>query len=264
MGERDAFVLRAIMNAGVSDTKLNIILSLTYLYFFRRVIPQYLLWSKGTVSAVINRLVWYEKKQKQSTMHEMVKRYPRAASFVMSDDCEGRHALEAADPYIDPTTGKRTVSINMLSVSHYVDKKDTAHAQLGYDTMVLNGYPVRNVEGGNTDHPAESEIRKLVSLCHAHDPNFHSRWPGCGLHKSQLLMVWVAKIMCPDKVIRMYCTRQFTFLYRYAFQEGKRNHTRVISAAAEDFMGCKGFWCNVPKIQQDQRFTQCMCIVVCD
>jgi hypothetical protein len=256
LGERDAFVLRAIMNQGVSDTKLNIVLSLAHLYFFREVIPQDLLWTKGTVSAVINRLVWYEKKQKKSKMQEMVRRFPRAASFAMSDDCDGRHALETADPYIDAETKERTVTINMISVSHYVDKKDTAHAQLDFDTLVADGYPVQNVEGGNTDHPAESEIRKLIALCHANDPDFISRWPGCGLHKNNLLMVWVAKIMCPDKVIRMYCTRQFTFLYRYAFQEGKRNHTKVISAAAEDFMGCKGFWSNVPKIQQDQRFTQ--------
>ena len=43
---------------------------------------------------------------------------------------------------------------------------DTTHVQLGFNMLKERGYPASNIEGGNTDHPTESEIRKLVKLCY--------------------------------------------------------------------------------------------------
>ena len=232
LSERDAYLLRAIMTiGGVSDTKLNIVLALCFLYFTGCIIPLMLLWTKGTVSAVINRVQWYEKQKQSVKLREMVARYPRASIFVSSDDSDGRHAICTAFPYID-SNGRRYVERELLSVSHYVKKRNKHHAELDKCTLVQYGYPLGNISGGNTDHPAESEIRTLVALCHQTDPDFLSRWLGCGNHKTALVCKYISEVMCEDKAMHIFSHKQFGYVYRYVFHDGKKNNTRVVGIHA--------------------------------
>ena len=249
--EKNAFILRAIKSAGVSDTKLNFFLSMAHLYFTGQVIPKDVMWGKGTVSAVENRLHWYEAERQSKKVKDMCSRHPRTCIFLFSDDSDGRHALSGACPFINKD-GERSLMLDTMSVSHYVKKKDDHHAQLNKCKAEKLGYPVLNIAGGDTDHPAQSEIIKTVILCHG-DDIYICRWIGGGCHKTQLIAVHITRVFCGEKVIRVYCHRQFGFLYRYVFIEGKKNNARVVSKFAEKFMGAKGFWCNVPKMQQDQR-----------
>ena len=245
--------MRAIMAiGGVSDTKLNIVLALCFLYFTGCIIPIMLLWGKGTVSAVINRVQWYEKQKQSKKLRQMMIRYPRSSIFVSSDDSDGRHAICTAFPCIDGN-GHRYVEREILTVSHYIKKKNTHHARLDKDTLLLHGYPLRSISGGNTDHPAESEIRALVELCHPRDPDFISRWLGCGNHKTALICKHISEVMCEDKAMHVFSHKQFGYVYRYVFHDGKKNNIRVVKAFAIDFMGCEGFWCQIPKMMQDQR-----------
>lgn len=59
--------------------------------------------------------------------------------------------------------------------------------------------------------------------------------------------------MCKDKAMNEFSHKQFGYLYRYVFCDGKKNNARVVAAHAEEFMGGKGFWSQVPKMMQDQR-----------
>ena len=144
LSERDAYLLRAIMVlGGVSDTKLMIVLALCFLYFTGSIIPLALLWGKGTVSAVINRVQWYEKAKQSSKINDMIRRYPRSSIFLSSDDSDGRHAVSTSFPFID-VNGKRTVERELLSVSHYIKKRNKHHAELDKETLQCFGYPVEN------------------------------------------------------------------------------------------------------------------------
>jgi hypothetical protein len=175
LSEHDAYLLRLLqIDVGVSDSKLNLCLAVAHLYLTGRVIPEDLMWGRGTVAAVVNRLQWYEKKIRKKKLDYMAAKYPRMSVFLSSDDSKGRHAVSTAYPYIDEH-GNRTVERELITVSHYVKKKDAIHAKLDKDLIKEVGYPTANIDGGNTDHPAESEIRELVRLCHELDPNFLSR-----------------------------------------------------------------------------------------
>ena len=175
LSERDAYLLRLLLvDVGVSDAKLNLCLAVAHLYFTGRIIPKDLMWGRGTVSAVINRLQWYEKKEREKKIRCMATRHPRMSVFVSSDDSNGRHAVATAYPYIDEQ-GRRTVERELITVSHYVKKRDAIHAEMDKEVVEDCGYPVSNIEGGNTDHPAESEIRELIRLCHEDDQDFLSR-----------------------------------------------------------------------------------------
>ena len=254
LSERDAYLLRAIMViGGVSDTKLNIVLALCFLYLTGCIIPLALLWTKGTVSAVINRVQWYEKKKQSDKLREMMQRYPRASIFLSSDDSDGRHAICTAFPYIDGN-GNRHVERELLSVSHYVKKRNKHHAATDKEALQCHGYPLENIDGGNTDHPAESEIRELITLCHQHDPGFYARWLGCGNHKTALVCKYISGVMCEDKAMHIFSHKQFGYVYRYVFHDGKKNNIRVVREFATQFMGGEGFWCYIPKMMQDQRY----------
>jgi len=173
LSERNAYILRALqLGAGVSDTKVNVCLGNAFLYLTGRVIPQELMWGKGTISAVKHRLEWYEEKKKKDKIAEMVAKHPRMSVFISSDDSGGRHAISTAYPHI-ADDGTRTVMRELLTVSHYVKKRDKHHAQVNKETLQKYGYPCENIAGGNTDHPAESEIRQTVQLCH--DDDWQSR-----------------------------------------------------------------------------------------
>ena len=175
LSERDAYLLRLMqVSCGVADNKLNLCLAIAYLYFTGHVIPKDLMWGKGTIAAVVNRLQWYEKKKRKRKLCDMAKRHPRFSVFVSTDDSKGRHAIATAYPYIDEH-GRRTVERELVTVSHYVKKKDAIHAKQDKEDVEKCGYPTTNIDGGNTDHPAESEIRELVRLCHELDPDFRSR-----------------------------------------------------------------------------------------
>ena len=164
----------------------------------------------------------------------MMIRYPRSSIFVSSDDSDGRHAICTAFPCIDGN-GHRYVEREILTVSHYIKKKNTHHARLDKDTLLLHGYPLRSISGGNTDHPAESEIRSLVKLCHRTDPSFVSRWLGCGNHKTALICKYISEVMCEDKAMHIFSHKQFGYVYRYVFHDGKKNNTRVVSVFTHAF-----------------------------
>lgn len=138
------------------------------MYFTGRVIPEDLMWGKGTINAVKHRLEWYEERKTSSRIADMVAKYPRMSIFLSSDDSGGRHAISTAYPHI-ADDGTRTVMREILSVSHYVKKRDKHHAQTNKETLQEYGYPCENIAGGNTDHPAESEIRETVKICHEDD-----------------------------------------------------------------------------------------------
>ena len=175
LSERDAYLLRLLqVDVGVSDVKLNLCLAIAHLYILGRVIPKDLMWGRGTIGAVVNRLQWYEKDMRGKKIRDMAKRHPRLSVFVSSDDSKGRHAVATAFPYIDEH-GHRMVERELITVSHYVKKKDAIHAALNKEEVEKCGYPASKIDGGNTDHPAESEIRELVRLCHTLDENFKSR-----------------------------------------------------------------------------------------
>ena len=169
LSEHNAYILRALqLGAGVTDRKLNVCLANAFMYFTGRVIPEDLMWGKGTINAVKHRLEWYEERKTSSRIADMVAKYPRMSIFLSSDDSGGRHAISTAYPHI-ADDGTRTVMREILSVGHYVKKRDKHHAQTNKETLQEYGYPCENIAGGNTDHPAESEIRETVKICHEDD-----------------------------------------------------------------------------------------------
>ena len=214
LSERNAYNLRALqLGANVSDTKLNACLANAFLYFTRQVIPKGLMWGSGTLSAVKHRIEWYEERRQGEKIRQMVDKHPRMAVFLSTDDSGGRHAISTAYPHITDD-GTRTVLRELLTVSHYVKKQQQHHAALNKETLEKYGYPVENIAGGNTDHPAETEIRLTVELCHD-NTNWISRWLGCGNHKTALICKWISSVMCKDKAMHEFSHKQFGFLYRY-------------------------------------------------
>ena len=141
----------------------------------------------------------------------------------------------------------RSIDRSITTMAYYVKKKDEHHAVVNKTVLKDAGFPVHRVGGGNTDHPAQSEIRKLVRLCKQHG-EWILLWLGCGNHKTNLLMVHFSKILCRNTERGVFCHKQTAFLLRYIAE-----HTPAFAAYAEDFTGCKGWWCNIAKMQQDQR-----------
>ena len=56
------------------------------------------------------------------------------------------------------------LGVHIADVSHYVKKQQQHHAPLNKATLAKYKYPVKNISGGNTDHPAETEVRMTVEL----------------------------------------------------------------------------------------------------
>lgn len=54
--------------------------------------------------------------------------------------------------------------------------------------------------------------------------------------------------------------KQFGYVFRYVFHDGSKHNTRVVREFAARFMGGDGWWCNIPKMMQDQRF---VCLFIC-
>ena len=127
------------------------------------------------------------------------------------------------------------------------------HVSVAMLLYILKQHSACPVAGGNTDHPAEGEIRALVKLCHENDSDFISRWIGCGNHKTALICKHISEVMCEDKAMHVFSHKQFGYVYRYVFHDGSKNNIRVVKAFANDFMGSDGFWCQIPKMMQDQR-----------
>ena len=76
LSERSGYWLRSMQIDGdVSDTKMNVTLGVAYMYLLGRVIPQSLLWGKGTITAVNNRLQWHEKTRRGKRAQDMAHRY---------------------------------------------------------------------------------------------------------------------------------------------------------------------------------------------
>lgn len=251
LNEKHGYWLRSMQVDGdCSDNKLNLNLGIVYMYLLGRVIPKALMWGKGTVSAVNNRLQWHEKKTRSDRVTDMVKRYPRTNIFVYSDDSKNWHAVGPSFPYIHPVTSKRSIERSITTMAHCVKKKDAIHAATDKEVMEDEGFPIERIRGGGTDHPAKSEICELVRLCTAHlDAAILMIWLGCGCHKTNLLMVHIAKILCPDTERGVFTHKQFAFVLRYI-----ATYMVAFSAFAEHFMGCKGWWCCIPKMQQEQRW----------
>ena len=150
---------------------------------------------------------------------------------------------------------------------------------MGKEVLINVGVPVHRVRGGDTDHPAESEIRELVRICNP-ERSIIALHLGCDCHKTNLLMVWMSKILCPGTERGVFSHKQTAFVFRYvtthmiacmsihlmhhitftnihvvhvfAFRYAA-THMLAFSEFVEEFMGCKGWWCNVSKMQQEQR-----------
>jgi hypothetical protein len=252
LSERDGYWLRSMQVDGdVSDTKLNLNLGVAYMYFTGRIIPKPLMWGKGTVLAVNNRLQWYETERRKNRMQDMVHRYPRTNIYCYSDDSRKWHGVGPSFAYIDEITGERSIERAITTMSKYIKKKDKHHAIMGKQVMVHAGVPIHRIRGGGSDHPAESEIRELVRICCGDEDLGQlliAIYLACGCHKTNLLMVWMQKIICPGAERGVFSHKQTAFVLRYA-----ATHMLAYAAFVEAFMGCKGWWCNVPKMQMDTR-----------
>ena len=136
LSERSGYWLRAMQVDGdTSDTKLNLNLALSYMYFTGRVIPKPLMWGSGTVSAVSNRLQWYESRRRSEKIKDMVRRYPRTNIFCQTDDSRKWHGVGPSYPYIDPLTGKRSIERSITTMAHYIKKKDTHNATMDKEVL---------------------------------------------------------------------------------------------------------------------------------
>ena len=94
LSEKNAYILRSLqLHTGLSDRKVNVGLGNAFMYFTGRVIPENLMWGKGTINAVKHRLEWFEKRKQESAIADMVAKYPRMRIFLSSDDSGGRHAI---------------------------------------------------------------------------------------------------------------------------------------------------------------------------
>ena len=212
-----------------------------------RVIPLDLMWGIGTVSAVNNRLHWYETTKRGEKARDMMSRFPRMNIFCQSDDSRGWHGVGATYPYVDPITGARSIQRVLATMAHLIKKKDAVHAATDKRAIEDAGLPVKRIAGGQTDHPAQSEIEELVRLCQGND--FRAMCLACGMHKTNLLMEYVSKVMCPETELGVFSHKQTAYVLRWI-----ASHTNAWAQYAENFMGCRGWWCNIPKMQQDQRW----------
>jgi hypothetical protein len=238
---------------GISQAKMNFCLSIVFLYLLGRAIPLLeLMWGRDTLSAVIGRLEWYETKKRQDRRQKMLEAHPRMSIFLCTDDSGGRHGVGTHEPHIDDA-GTMTVERDLLGIGRVIKKKDIWNAQLNKQLLVKHGYPLRCIDGGDTDHPAESEIRLTVALCHEDDPDYVARHAACGNHKGALTAIHIMRILCADKGMHQYCHKQFGFVARWVWVDGKKYNTHIVSSFAKRFMGGDGWWCNIPKVIQDQR-----------
>ena len=146
----------------------------------------------------------------------------------------------------------------MLTVSAYTKKSAENNAKINYDTLKKRGYPMSNMGGGGGDHPSEKEIRITVQL--AVMLTWFALWWACGAHKTALICRWVSNILCPVSILGIFTHKQLGYAFRYVFVCGKQNHAHVVAAAANKWMGCKGWWSNIPKMMHVGEM--CVCVLV--
>lgn len=263
LSERFGFFLRVLSGeVGVADNKMNLCLSVCFAGFLGRAIPIELLWGRPTMTSVFRRLAWRSEHNRTSKILDMRRREPRMCFFSFTDDTGRAHGHNTAYPYIDTHTGAWSVDREMLTVSAYTKKSSEDNAKVNYDTLKKRGYPMSNMGGGGGDHPAEKEIRitvQMAMMC----SSWLALWWACGAHKTALICKHISMIVCPDKVMGVFTHKQLGFAFRYVWVCGKQNYAHVVAATANQWMGCTGWWSNIPKMMQvciDVSYIYCFVI----
>lgn len=193
-----------------------------------------------------------ESKLAARQFNQYFERNPWARYYLYTDDTGNKHATYVAFP------SDNGIKRLLLSVSAPLGGTDVAHSILNIEHLIQADFPLSRLNGGCTDHKAESEIHKTFEKAMADAgidiPAHVHLWYGDWFHKISLVSDYVSKRICPDKGIGECSHKQLAYLLRSLWLRGtKFNDKRITSAYSAFVMGHKGWWCNLPPMMQDQR-----------